>query len=106
MGSTIRRGPLESPIYFTSHFCYIFVHKIGNWGPLVSPKLLGPNINEPLIILGPLDLPCPVIAAMVKFRILGPPSLWGQRGNFKQPPPPPPPPRNATGDRQRILEIM
>ena len=47
----------------------------------------------PLTILGPLDLACPVIAAMVKFRILGPPSLWGPGGDFKQPPPPL---RNAT----------
>ena len=40
----------------------------------------------PLTILGPLDLVCPVRAAMVKFRILGPPSLWGPGGDFKQPP--------------------
>ena len=45
----------------------------------------------PLTILGPLDLAFPVIAAMVKFRILGPRSLWGPWGNFKQAPCTPPP---------------
>ena len=35
----------------------------------------------PLTILGALDLACPVIAAMVKFRILGP------GGQFQTPPP-------------------
>ena len=46
----------------------------------------------PLTILGPLDLACPAIAEMVKFRILGP------GGQFQTAPPPPPKERHWDHD--------
>ena len=52
----------------------------------MGPKLSGPNINGALDHFGATDLACPVIAAMVKFRILGPPH-FGARGAISNSPP-------------------